>query len=306
MFHEDGPDGPVRFLKDAVSPDPGWSGKMDRVGSGKGDGPILRAGWRHGDVPVEPGRTYAIRAEAHRSHGGIQYKLDAYVRPDDGDGYPRGQAFVDKKALGGDLCCLVFSDAHGQRVENQIRAEDWEIFIPGHRPTTKWAQTFVAHGVSLAGLSFWAASANEDQVMCEVRVREDGPWGKIIKPVKLARSRPSPARPRIVYPEIPAPLPEYRSYYESTPKLFQVAYLPDEIKLTPGKTYCIELAPTKPLMLYADGVFYQHGHAFYEGLKVDRQVVGHSIFHSTRWTLLMNIVTYARPGGEPLVAGPTN
>ncbi len=300
MLHEDRPEGPVRYLKDAVSPDPGWSGKLDRVAAEKGDSAVLRAGWRHGDMPVKAGRTYAIRAEAHRSHGGVQYKLAAYVRPDNGDGYGNGQAFVDGRSLGGDLCCLVFGDSHGQYVENQIRAEDWEIFLPRHRPSRDWGQSFLAHGASLAGVSFWAASHNTSQVMCEVRVREDGPWGRIIKPVKVARSCLSAARPRIVYPEIPAPLQEYRSYYDSSPKLFQAAYLPDEVKLTPGRTYYIQLLPTKPLILYADGHFYQHGHAYYEGLKVERQELGQRIFHSKRWTLLMNIVTYANPGGRPL------
>lgn len=139
--------------------------------------------------------------------------------------------------------------------------------------------------------------------MGEVRIREDGPWGKVIDPVKIFRSRPSPYRPRITYPDIPAPLPENKSYYASKPKLFQVSYAPDEVQLEPGKTYYIEITPTRPLLMFADGHFYQHGHAYYEGLTVERQRVGTRIFHSTRWTLLMNIVTYARPGGEPIESG---
>ncbi len=301
MFHAEGPHTKALMLTDAVAPDPGWSNAFDRVAGEKNHTTLVRAGYRHGDMPVEPGKTYAIRAEAYRSHGGKQFHLHSYVRPDNGDGYTQGLAFIEERPSDGDLCCLIFSDAHGQYVENQIRTEDWEIFLPGHRPTTEWGQTFVNHGASLAGISFWAVSANDEQVMGEVRIREEGEWGKVLDPVKIFRSRPSPHRPRITYPDIPGPVEGYADYYTSTPKLFQVAWLPDELKLEKDKTYYIDIVATKPLLMFADGHFYQHGHAYYEGLKVERQPVGRRIFHSARWTLLMNIVTYARLGGVPLV-----
>lgn len=303
MLHAGSPETKALMLTGAVAPDPGWSNEFDRVAAEKSNHSLVRAGWRHGDMPVKPGEMYTIRAEAYRTHGNKQFHLHSFIRPDHGDGYPHGRAYIEGEPTDGDLCCLVFSDAHGQYIENQIRTEDWEIFLPGHRPTTDWGQTFLSHGTSLAGLSFWAQSASDNQVMGEIRIRQEGPWGKVVGPVKIFRSRPSPHRPRITYPDIPAPLPENRDYYASTPKLFQIAYAPDEVPLEPGQTYYIEITPTDPLLLYADGHFYQHGHAYYEGLTVERQPVGRRIFHSARWTLLMNIVTYARPGGEP-IAGP--
>ena len=71
-------------------------------------------------------------------------------------------------------------------------------------------------------------------------------------------------------------------------------------KLSPGQTYYVELIFTRPVMMYADGERYQGGYAFYEGLKVDRQMAGQITKHSKRWTLAMNIVTYANEGGKPL------
>jgi len=300
MLHENEPKPVPIALKEQSSSDPGWQGKVDRVSTQRGEHEVLRMGWRHGNMPVVPGRKYVVQVEGYRSHSGKNYRLNGYVRPDHGDGYPGGRALVDQQRQDGDLCCLVFGNGHGQLVENYICDEEWEIFIPRHRPTKDWGQSFVSHGVSLAGISFWAGTDGQGPVTCEVRVREEGPWGKMLKPAKVARGHESPARPVIRYPEIPPPLPEYEAYYKLPSQLFQVAYMPDELRLAPNKTYYIEVIPTRPIMMYADGNFYQKGHAYYEGLKVTRQRVGHTIFHSTRWTLAMNIVTYAKPNGEPM------
>ena len=299
-IHDGGPDGPMIFLKNYWHPDPYHVVRVERVSSNRGQYGILRAGWRYGNVETAPGRTYTLRAEGYRSHGGDRWKLNAYVRPDVGDGYPQGQAFADNKPVDGDLVCLVFGNSHGQLVENQVMAEDWEIFLPRHRPSDRWGQTFVAHGVSLAGLCFWASSGDQPSVTCEVQLREEGPWGKVIKPVKTVTAHESPDRPIIEYPDTPAPLPGYESWQKLPARLFQAAWLPDELKLTPGKTYYVELLASKPLLLYADGNAYQDGFAFYEGLKVDRQEGGRITKHSVRWTLFMSIVTYANPAGAPL------
>ena len=70
--------------------------------------------------------------------------------------------------------------------------------------------------------------------------------------------------------------------------------------LTPGKTYHVDITASRPIMAYADGDYYADGYAYYEGLQVDR--VGSNTrrtFHSNRWTLAMNIVTYANREGRP-------
>ncbi len=301
-LHEGGPDQPLVYLDDYVHPDPVTQGGIDRISSNRSAGrDVLRAGWRYGNVPTVPGKTYTLRTEGYRSHGGDRWKLNAYVRPDPGDGYPEGAAFGDNRPLGGDLVCMIFGDSHGQFLENQVMADDWEIFLPRHQPSTDWGQTFIAHGVSLAGVVFWAAPGDVKPVHCEVRVRKEGPWGDVLKPVKVAVGHESPDRPPVEYPDIPAPVPGFEDWHKLPCQRFQAAWHPDELKLTPGETYYVELAPNRPIMLFADGNFYKDGFAYYEGLKVDRQPPGKATFHSLRWTLLMDIVTYAKPRGEPLV-----
>lgn len=299
MLHKGVPTDQPIPMKDQVSPDPGWEGKIDRVSTNQSREPWLRMGWRHGNMPVEPGQTYVLEVEGYRSHSGKHYETGAFIRPDKGDGYPDGHASVGEQKTEGDLCCLIFGNAHGQLVENHIRCEEWEVFIPRHRPTVDWGQTFVSHGQSLAGITCWAAVEGDAEVKCEIRVREEGPWGKMLKPAKVARGLASPARPLIRYPDTPAPLPGYESWYKLPARLFQAAYIPDEMPLTPGKTYYVELVPTRPVMMYADGDFYQEGYAYYEGLKMDRAIAGGTTKHSKRWTLAMSIVTYANKNGTP-------
>jgi hypothetical protein len=154
--------------------------------------------------------------------------------------------------------------------------------------------------VSLAGVVFWAGSAQPGEILCEVRIRQEGPWGEIVKPAKVARAHLSPQRPIIRYPDTPSPLPGYEAYYKLPCNLFQAAWLPDELTLSPDKTYCVEIIASQPIMLDADGDYYDRGYAYYEGLKVDQQWHGHATKHSPRWTLAMSIVTYASPGGVPL------
>ncbi|NLE57788.1 MAG: hypothetical protein GX616_05465 [Planctomycetes bacterium] len=299
MLHKGVPTDQPIPMKDQVSPDPGWEGKIDRVSTNQSREPWLRMGWRHGNMPVEPGQTYVLEVEGYRSHSGKHHETGAFIRPDKGDGYPDGHASVGEQKTEGDLCCLIFGNAHGQLVENHIRCEEWEVFIPRHRPTVDWGQTFVSHGQSLAGITCWAAVEGDAEVKCEIRVREEGPWGKMLKPAKVARGLESPARPLIRYLDTPAPLPGYESWYKLPARLFQAAYIPDEMPLTPGKTYYVELVPTRPVMMYADGDFYQEGYAYYEGLKMDRAIAGGTTKHSKRWTLAMSIVTYANKNGTP-------
>ena len=75
------------------------------------------------------------------------------------------------------------------------------------------------------------------------------------------------------------------------------------MRLEPGNAYCVELIPSRPVMMYADGDFYHKGYAYYEGLEVDRQWHGHATKHSECWILAMTIVTYANAEGGPLGQG---
>lgn len=274
------------------------AGAGDSVSAGHSDKELPRIGWRHGDMPVVSGKKYCIRIGGYRPHGGAQFNLDAYVRPDEGDGYAPGEALNHRTRTGGDLCFLLFGNGNGQLIENHIRTEEWEIFIPRRRPAGNWGQTFVSHGRSLAGVSFWGSNGSDKPVSCRIAIREGGPSGKPIGPVKTAIGHASPDRPIIRYPDIPGELPEHESYYKLPCDFFQVAYAPDEVSLEPGQTYYVEINADDPLMLYADGDYYRHGFAYYEGLKVEELRQYHA-FHSDRWTLAMTIVTYENPGGAP-------
>jgi len=286
--HRDAPDGELIYVTEA------GEGKSEHVSATHSDHAFPRIGWRHGDMPVEAGRKYAVRVGAYR-HGGDHFRLDAFVRPDQGDGYAGGNVSIDGRPVEGDLCCLIFGNAHGQFVETHIRSEEWELFIPSHRPTTSWGQSFTAHGTSLAGITFYAGTDGRDEpVECEIRIRPDGEWEHPIGVGKVAVGHDSPARPIIRYPEWPKPLEEYEAFYKLPCKLFQVAYLPGEVKLEPGRTYHIDIVASRPIMAYADGDYYKDGYAYYEGLQVDRVAGGgRRTFHSNRWTLAMSIVTYA-------------
>src|SRR5690606_2185037 len=50
-------------------------GPSDHVSATHSDFELPRIGWRHGDLPLEMGRTYALRAGAY-THGGSHFRLD--------------------------------------------------------------------------------------------------------------------------------------------------------------------------------------------------------------------------------------
>jgi len=311
FVHENNPDTKPLLIKQEHSPDPGMDGPWDMLTGGFVQRGLCRVGWRHGEMPVTPGQPYAVRfrgtQDKVKGKGTVQYETNAYIRPDGGSGYSDGTAYArGGKPVDGDLCCLIFGNGHGQLVENQIRGEEWEVFLPAIRPGRDFGQTFLSHGVSMAGVSFWASSGGEKDVECEVQIFTEGPWGKKLGPAKVAQGHDTRYRPFIRYPDIPAPLVGHERFYLLPCKLFQVAWFPDEIGLEPGQTYYISIRSSRPLMMYADGDYYQDGYAFYDGLKVDRQAAGVATFHSRRWTHTINIVTYARAGGEPLESRPAS
>jgi hypothetical protein len=300
-LHEDGPTGEVIFLKGCMGCGHHQGKHIDFLSGNHSDHSLARVGWRHGDLEVVPGKTYAMCAGGYNSHGGQHLPLPAYIRPDNGDGAP-GECFKDDQPTGGDLCCIIFGNSHGQHVENHVRTEEWEIFIPPLPPTRNWGQSFTSHGKSLAGLAFWANNGSDRPVSCEVIIRQDYPGGDLpvrdAKP-KIATAHASPVRPHIRYPDYPRRLEDYARYYELPADLFQVSYAPDEIPLEEGRMYYVELAFSEPVVLYADGDAYVQGYGHYEDLTTQRVRRGNSM-HSARWTLVMDIVTYANPGGTPL------
>ena len=204
------------------------------------------------------------------------------------------------------MCMILIGDINGQIVENHIRSPEWNIFIPKRKPVQKWGQSFRSHGVALAGIAFWGSNGSDQAVSCKVQIRKDGPNGATIGPARTARGHDSRHRPIIRYPDVPGPLPGYESYYPDTtvdpptpasaaPKrmadVFQVCYGPEELPLTPGNTYYVQVTCDEPLMMFADGDYYKDGYAYCDDVKVEEDS---GLQHGDRrWTLVMTIVTYS-------------
>lgn len=307
---------------------PWGTGPNDNPSAHHTDHAYPRVGWRHGDIDLTPGLKYAVRVCGYKSHGGALFDLDTFIYPDTGDGYGPGQAYVRNVPSGGDLCMMLFGSLNGQLVENHVRSEEWNVFIVKRPPTKRWGQSFTAHGVSLAGLRFWgsdglhgAAADKDGPLTCTIRIREDGPAGKLVGPPCIARAHDTSTQvavgpsndpaaqghefitagaPVVRYPETPGPLPGYEAYYKLPFDLFQAAWLPDEVALKPGKTYYVEIEASRPLMMFADGDAYAGGFGYYDGQKVEKEP--HLMHDDPRWTLLMDIVTYENPGGAPETA----
>lgn len=311
-----GPDGEVILVEIF-----GQDAYEDHMTSHISDHTMIRTGFRHTDIPVTPRRRYAVRVGGYR-HGG-QHQLNTFVRPDKGDGYVAGRAFRNNvnDPMDGDLCLIVQGNSNGQIVENQIRDEEWELMLPKRKPVTRWGQTFLNHGKSMAGLVFWATNGSDAPMTCTARLREDGPEGKVIGPSKTARGHDvSGVGPFFRYAHGPGALEGYEHFYriavdplgKPVPpeeelmceaghmyniQLFQVAFVPDELPLEPGKSYYVDLQFSKPVLMVVDGMFYPRGYGYYDGLKITKEIEHPIMFHSDRWTLGMSIVTYANEGG---------
>jgi hypothetical protein len=302
-FRTGGPDGPIIMF-------PGYTEgeMMESESAHHTNHEFPYMGWRYGEMPVTPGQTYTINIAGYHSHGGQNYDLETFVRPDHGDGYPDGQCYVGNggNPVEGDLCMIIAGNSNGQLVEDQLRSEEWDIIQPRRPPVTKWGQTFVAHGVSMAGVVCWANNGSADPVSCTIRIREGGPDGKVISPARIMVGHDCSPGPYVRYPDCPGPLPGYEVYYKWSDKdpavafpdkVYQVAYFPDEVKLTPGETYYLDLEFTKPVLMYVDGDYYLHGYGYYNGDKIEHES---GMQHGDkRWTLCATIVTYQNPGGKP-------
>ncbi len=290
-------DGP--FGKPIILPNHDGTYTLDFLSANHSDKDLGRVGFRHGDYEVMPGKPYAMCIGGYNSHGGEYLDLPAYVRPDNGDGYADGDVVTEKAhtgqktAIKGDLCGLIFGNGHGQLVENQIRTEEWEIFIPHLPPTKNWGQSFTNHGKSLAGISFWANNGSSKAFGCEIRIRQDNAGGDLLKVVKWSQAHDSPLRPVIRYADWHRPYPGAESYWKLPADLLQVSFAPGEVPLEKGKMYFIEMSFSEPVVCYADGDCYDHGYAYYEDLKMEKARYSNTK-HSQRWTLAVNVVTYEK------------
>jgi len=177
--------------------------------------------WDSGEIPTVPGKKYAVCLRAEKSEGKFQMYMRKEVNND--DGCYRAGGLGTTGWTKHDLWMGVSGDSDGLYVPyNKKIQKEFRDFAGS---STKWSQTYVAQGNSLAGVILYAATSGVQPSMnrqrLTVRVREDGTEGKVVGVEKLAIGH---------------------GLYtgDASWGTFGVVYSPDEVKLTPGKTYAIE------------------------------------------------------------------
>lgn len=216
------PDAAVSVLSDNGDPDiRNWT----VLATGRDYGINANAdGWvrfRSGQAPTNPGQRYAVRLTAL-----VRGAIQPYKRNKDANSYQGGRAYNGSGvAQNYDLNVTVFADNDGTRVTMNKRSEWFGDLRDGYW-STRWAQTFIAGGTSLAGVDVWAAGDGKDGGSCDEKwhfnmgwiLREGGPTGRQIGPLKVTEAA-------------------YESFGNG---LHGVSYNPGEVPLVRGQTYCIE------------------------------------------------------------------
>ncbi len=179
------------------------------------------AGWDSGQVPITPGKTYAVHLYAEKEGSTFQAwwskdeSLDTKVYRI-GDLGPTGW---QKR----NLWMAVSTDCNGLLIPyNKCTHRKFGELTRG---TTKWSQTYVAQGRSLASAMMYAAVDGTQPPLakqrCIVRVRKGGPSGPIVGTPKIAIGNGN-----------------YTG--DASWGMFGLAFAPGEVPLTPGETYAIE------------------------------------------------------------------
>ncbi len=191
------------------------------VDSGGAKNYIWAASWNSGEVPVEPGKKYAVHIRAEVENSAVQA---FWAKADDksDECYRIGR---DRSAgySGHRLWMSVGSDGDGLLIPYNKRVQ--RQFNQLSRFGRKWTQTYVAQGEGLAGVVLYAAcsgvqpSQNRQRVV--VRIRKGGPDGQPLPVEKIATGNAN-----------------YTG--DASWGVFGLAYAPGEVKLDPGQTYAIE------------------------------------------------------------------
>jgi len=210
--------------------------------------------WPSGQIPITPGKKYAVKIWVN---GGCAI----YKRDKDGSSYPYGQAYdLNGNPRNLDLNVTVFVDRNNQMVTH-TRLNPGPGQFDGGLSDTRWGQTFVATGTSLAAADLFAASGDTNFDLTW-RIRQGGPNGAQAGPTKTTQG----------------------AYFASSTDLVGVSFNPDEVALVPGQTYCIEVTDTGNFTPYTQESWnsYSDGAAFRNGV-----ATGHD--------LAMTIMEYVPP-----------
>ncbi len=183
---------------------------------------IWSAGWNSGEVPLTPGRRYAVHITAE-TPGNV---LQAFWREDAdraSDCYRTGPSGPNG-FVGRDLWLAVATDGDGLKIPYNKRVQKPFGEFAGFRKA--WAQTYVAQGRSLAGVILYAAVSGAQPPLTRqracVRVKRGGPDGTVVGVEKIAVGNGNWTG-------------------DASWGMFGAAYAPGEVPLVPGERYAIEL-----------------------------------------------------------------
>lgn len=179
------------------------------------------AGWDSGQVPTEPGKTYAVHLKAESQGGSFQ----AFWRPDNDDKSDCYRIGREGKAgwQGCKMCMAVSSDSDRLLIPYNKRVQKKFLEFAGFDKS--WSQTYVAQGRSLASVILYAATSGVQPSLMrqrvKVRVRQGGPSGKVVGVEKIAIGNGN-----------------YTG--DASWGVFGVSFAPGEVLLEPGRLYAIE------------------------------------------------------------------
>ncbi len=179
-------------------------------------------GWGSGEVPTEPGGTYAV----HLRPEGAARTIQAFWRE---SADPREDCYRVREGKGGfagrRLWMAVGSDGDGIVISYPKRVH--KQFHELTRFGKKWTQTYVARGRCLASVILYAAVSGAQPPLSRqrvrIRVRHGGPDGPVVGIEKIAVGNGN-----------------YTG--DASWGAFGAAFAPGEVPVTPGEKYAIELA----------------------------------------------------------------
>lgn len=178
------------------------------------------AGWNSGEVPLQPGETYAVRLRAEKPGGVLQAFWSPAADPAS-DCYRLGATNSGWQHR--HLWMAVATDSDGLVIPFNKRVHRQFGTFAGF--ASKWTQTYVARGHSLAGVVLYAAVGGAQPPLSRqrvtVRVRREGPEGPVVGVEKIAIGNGN-----------------YTG--DASWGVFGAAFAPEEVPLTPGQTYALE------------------------------------------------------------------
>jgi hypothetical protein len=178
---------------------------------------VYYAGWNSGEVPLTPGEIYAVHLKGEKP-------FQMFQQPNDDKRTDCYRIGADKTGWqGADIWMAVGTDNDGLLIPyNKCSNKEYMEFAGG---STKWSQTYVAQGTSLAAVLLSAAVGTAhpplSRTRLRVRVREGGPNGPVVGVEKIAVG-----------------CGNYTG--DASWGWFCAVYSPGEVPLKPGKTYAIE------------------------------------------------------------------